>query len=163
MNKHTKIKDNYSAVENTINAGIHPGLNFIWASPGDNVENLNKIVEFLLKYDTQGQLRTIKPPTPYLGCPLYYQAIRSGKLKGPADFFEKFKNSDRLTINFTEMLDKEVYQALFEANTILIRNYYKKIGGAEEEANKKIEQFRRLYFPKKPEDLKFRGARHYAK
>ena len=163
MGKRTKAEDNYLAVQNVIEAGMHPGLNFIWANPGDSIESLNKIVDFLIKYDTQGQLRTIRPPTPFPGAPLYYQAIKEGKLKGPGDFFEKFKNSDRMTVNFTNMSDEEVYSALLQANTRLIKNYYQKIYGKKEDAEKLIENFRKLYFPACEEDLKFRGARHYDK
>lgn len=163
MDKNTKVEDNIEAVENTIAAGIHPGLNFIWANPGDTIASLEKIVEFLIKYDTQGQLRTVRPPTPYPGCSLYYKAIEDGKLKGPGDFFDKFKNSDRLTVNFTDIPDAEVYQALLEANTKLIRNYFTKKGGQISEAEVMVDSFRRLYFPQCPEDLKFRGARKYAR
>lgn len=163
MGKHTKVEDNYEAVENTIAAGMHAGLNFIWANPGDSVESLNKIVEFLLKYDTLGQLRTIRPPTPFPGCPLYYQAIEQGKLKGPGDFFDKFTNSDRLTVNYTTLSDDEVYAALLEANSRLIKNHYQKKNKSQSEAEMMIENFKKVYFPSRPEDVKFRGARHYDK
>jgi radical SAM superfamily enzyme YgiQ (UPF0313 family) len=162
MLKGVTVEDNYKAVETTIEAGIHPGLNFIWANPGDSVGSLQKIVDFLLKYDTLGQLRTIRPPTPYPGSPLYYQAIKSGKLAGPGDFFVRFKNSDRLTVNFTTMPDDDVYAALLDANSTLIRNYFSK-KGSPEEAEPMIESFRKIYFPTNMEDLKFRGARHYSK
>lgn len=169
MDKHTKVEDNYTAVENAIEAGIHPGLNFIWANPGDSLESLDKIVKFLIKYDTLGQLRTIRPPTPYPGSPLYYKAIREGKLSGPEDFFEKFNNSDRLTVNFTNLPDNEIYFALFKANSVLIKNHYNKRAELFNEDKEKcdlkakqmIESFERVYFPQTSEDLKFRGARHY--
>lgn len=163
MGKRTKVEDNYVAVENVIKAGIHPGLNFIWANPGDSLESLDKIVNFLIKYDTLGQLRTIRPPTPYPGCPLYYKAIAEGKLSGPDDFFEKFKNSDRLTVNFTNLTEDEIYHALLNANSKLIRNYFIKKGAPQAGAEAMIDNFKRLYFPKNAEDLKFRGARHYNK
>lgn len=163
MGKNTKVEDNIIAVENTIEAGIHPGLNFIWANPGDTFESLEKIVEFLIKYDTQGQLRTIRPPTPFPGCPLYYKAIKDEKLKGPGDFFDKFNNSDRITVNFTEMSDDEVYRALLDANTELIRNYFIKKKDQAFKADLMIDNFRRLYFPQCPEDLRFRGARRYTR
>lgn len=163
MGKRTRVEDNYEAVENTIASGMHPGLNFIWANPGDSIESLNKIVDFLLKYDTLGQLRTIRPPTPFPGCPLYYQAIQEGKLKGPGDFFDKFTNSDRLTVNYTNLSDSEVYAALLDANSRLIKNHYKKKNKSLVEAEVMIAKFRRLYFPTCPEDVRFRGARHYDK
>ncbi len=163
MGKRTKVEDNYEAVENIIAAGMHPGLNFIWANPGDSIESLSKIVDFLLKYDTLGQLRTIRPPTPFPGCPLYYEAIQEGKLNGPGDFFDKFTNSDRLTVNYTNLSDDEVYAALLDANSRLIKNYFRKKNRLEAEAVAMIDNFRRLYFLTRPEDAKFRGARHYHK
>ncbi len=171
MGKNTTVEDNYKAVENTIGIGIRPGLNFLWANPGDSRKSLEDIVKFLIKYDTLAQLRTIRPPTPFPGSPLYYQAIQEKKLTGPEDFFYKFKNSDRLTVNFTDMPDKEVYAALLEANSVLIKNYFdtrvklfkedKKECDIKAEAM--IESFARVYFPKREEDFKFRGARHYVK
>ena len=127
------------------------------------MKSLDKIVDFLLAYDTQGQLRTIRPPTPYPGSPLYYQAIEEGKLNGPADFFDKFKNSDRLTVNYTDMPNDEVYSALLDANSRLIRNYHYKKNKSSEEAQKMIDQFKKVYFPSNVEDMRFRGARHYGK
>ncbi|MDD4900560.1 MAG: radical SAM protein [Patescibacteria group bacterium] len=171
MGKRTTVEDNYRAVENTIAAGIHPGLNFIWANPGDTRKSLRDIVKFLIKYDTLGQLRTVRPPTPFPGSPLYYQAIQDKKLAGPADFFDKFKNSERLTVNFTDLPDDEVYSALFAANSFLIKNHFNKRVKLFKE-NKKacslkaeamIDSFKRVYFPKTEADLKFRGSRHYLK
>ncbi|MDA3781231.1 MAG: radical SAM protein [Bacteroidales bacterium] len=163
MNKRVNVADNYTAVENTIKAGIHPGLNFIWGSPGDNINGLEKITQFLIDYDTMGQLRTIRPPTPYPGAPLYHQAIKDGKLNGPEDFFNRFTNSDRLTVNFTDMPDDDVHYALLDANSKLIMNHYKKTGKDLEGANSLIDGFRKVYFPKSESDLKFRGARIYNK
>lgn len=171
MGKNTTIKDNYEAVENTIEMGVHPGLNFIWGNPGDSRNGLRDIVQFLIKYATLGQLRTIKPVTPYPGSPLYYQAIQEKKLTGPADFFDKFKNPDRLTVNFTDMSDTEVYYTLLEANSSLIRDHFnKRVRLLKEDktecdlkAEALIDSFKRVYFPKVEADLKFRGARHYSK
>jgi len=168
MGKRVKVADNYEAAEKTIEAGIDPGLNFIWANPGDTLGSLDNIVQFLIDYDTLAQLRTIRPPTPFPGSPLYYQAIAEGKLQGPADFFEKFTNSDRLTVNFTGLPDNEVYSALLEANTRLINNHFSKKQPSNEvdakaNARKEVANFKKLYFPASPEDLKFRGSRHYNK
>lgn len=113
-------------IENTLKAGISPGLNIIFGNIGDNAETLNKSVEFLLKYDDGSQLRTIRPVTPYPGSPLYYYAIEKGLLKDCADFYEnKHLNSDLLTVNFTDFSDDEFYKCLMEANIRLIKNYYK--------------------------------------
>jgi len=162
MRKNTQVEDNYRAVENTLRAGIHPGLNFIWGNLGDSLESLDKIVHFLINYDSLGQLRTVRPVTPYPGSLLYSQAISQGKLEGPGDFFKRFTNSDRITVNFLDIPEVEAYNALLEANSVLVRNYYQKKGNPES-SQPVIDAFRRLYFPTCPEDLKFRGVRHYEK
>lgn len=161
MNKRTKVADNYAAVENIISAGIHPGLNVMWGCPGDSIKSIEKIVDFLIQYDTQGQLRTVRPVTPYPGCSLYYAAISEGKLEGPADFFNKFRNPERMTVNFTNLPEKDYYETLLSANERLIDNYYKKIGGDVKEAIKVKEGFKKLYFPTCPEDLNMSDPRHY--
>lgn len=113
-------------VEATLNAGISPGLNMLWGNIGDSTETLQKAVNFLLKYDDGAQLRTIRPVTPYPGSLLYDFAIKEGYLKGIEDFYEnKHKNSDLLTVNFTDMSDEKFHKYLLNANYTLIHNHYK--------------------------------------
>ena len=139
-------------IDATLEVGISPGLNIIFGNIGDNRETLNKGVEFLLKYDDGAQFRTIRPVTPYPGSPLYYHAVEKGLIKDCEDFYEKkHLNSDLLAVNFTDMSDEEFHEALFEANSRLIANYYKR---AEENT---IEGARKLYLEK---DTGFRGFRH---
>ncbi len=111
-------------VEATLQAGISPGLNILFGNIGENRETLRKGVDFLLKYDDGVQMRTIRPVTPYPGSPLYYHAIEKGFLKDCEDFYEnKHTNSDLMAVNFTELSDEEFYQALYEANMMLLDNY----------------------------------------
>jgi len=138
--------------------GLVMGLNVIWCNPYDSEESLWKLVDFLKKYNTYGQIRTIRPVTPYPGCPLYYDAIKMGLLKGPGDFFEKFKNSDLITVNFTDMTTDECHKLLFAANTELILDHFLKTEGDMKEAKNLINGFYGLYFEN---DYKFRGARRY--
>ena len=151
MKKGLTIKQIIKGIETTLEEGISPGFNILFGNIGDSRETLNKGVEFLLKYDDGGQMRTIRPVTPYPGSPLYYYAIEKGLLKDCEDFYEnKHINSDLLAVNFTDMSDKEFYNALLEANAKLIRNYF----------NKKllttIEQAEKLYLRR---DEHFRGFR----
>jgi len=126
-------------IEATLAEGIHPGFNILWANPGDNEETLTKAVEFLLKYDDQGQMRTIRPVTPYPGSQLYYDAINQGLLAGPADFYEnKHVNSELVSVNFTELSDEEVHRALLDANRILIDHYYRKLQAKTVETAKEV-------------------------
>lgn len=151
MNKGLTIGQIIKGIENTVEAGIHPGFNIIFGNIGDTKESLKKGVDFLLKYNTYAELRTIRPVTPYPGCPLYYYAIEKGLLKDIEDFYEnKHKNSDLLAVNFTNMSDKEFHKSLFEANSVLIEDYFKKL------SEKNISAFRRLYFEG---DVSYRGPR----
>ena len=127
MNKALTVRQIIEGVENTLSAGISPGLNIIWGNIGDNNETLQKGVDFLLKYDDHSQLRTIRPVTPYPGSSLYYHAIEKGLLKDAEDFYEnKHLNSDLLAVNFTDLTDKEFHRALLEANITLMKHYYDK-------------------------------------
>jgi len=151
MNKVLTTKQIKTGVEETLDEGISPGLNIIFGNIGENRETLMKGVEFLLKYDDGAQMRTIRPVTPYPGSPLYYYAIEKGFLKDCEDFYEnKHMNSDLMAINFTDMTDDEFYHCLFEANSILIKNYFEKKKASY------IRQMDKLYHNK---DKTFRGFR----
>jgi anaerobic magnesium-protoporphyrin IX monomethyl ester cyclase len=152
MNKKLTVGQIIRGIENTIAEGIHPGLNIIWGNIGDNAETMRKGVDFIIKYSTYVQLRTIRPVTPYPGSPLYYYAIEKGLLEGPEDFYErKHVNSDLFTVNFTEHSEGKCYQLLFEANKILIEDYIK------HQKESYMEQLRNLYFERNDS---FRGFRH---
>lgn len=126
MKKALTVKQIISGVENTLAAGISPGLNIIFGNIGETAESLRLGVEFLLKYDDHSQFRTIRPVTPYPGSPLYYYAIEKGLLKDCEDFYErKHLNSDLLAVNFTDMSDEEVHRLLYEANKRLFEEYYR--------------------------------------
>ncbi len=151
MNKALTTKQIIDGVENTLAAGISPGLNIIFGNIGDNKKVLNKSVEFLLKYDDGAQLRTIKPVTPYPGSPLYDRAIEKGLIVDCEDFYEnKHVNSDLPTVNFTELDDDEFLRCLYEANSSILRNYFNK------QFHSYDEQAKKLYFEK---DTGFRGFR----
>jgi radical SAM superfamily enzyme YgiQ (UPF0313 family) len=126
MNKQLTYNQIIKGVERTLEAGMSPGLNIIWGNIGDTKETLGKSVEFLLKYDDHAQMRTIRPVTPYPGCDLYYKAIEMGKLKGVEDFYEnKHKNSDLLSVNFTDLTDDDFHKELYKANVILMEKYFR--------------------------------------
>jgi len=114
-------------VEATLTEGISPGLNIIFGNIDEDRETLKKGVDFLINYDDGAQMRTIRPVTPYPGCPLFDYAIEHGLLRDVEDFYEnKHLNSDLLSVNFTKLSDDEFHEALLEANTRLIKNYYHK-------------------------------------
>ncbi len=151
MNKGLTIKQTVEGIENTLSAGISPGLNMLFGNVGDNKETLSKAVEFLLKYDDGAELRTIKPVSPYPGSPLYYTAIEKGRIKDCEDFYEnKHLNSDLLTVNFTELNNDEFHRCMLDANTKLLANYY------NNQMLSSIESAKKLYLEN---DTGFRGFR----
>lgn len=151
MKKGLTTRQITAGIEATLREGISPGLNIIFGNHGENRETLRKGVEFLLKYDDGAQVRTIRPVTPYPGSQLYYDAIAMGKLKDCEDFYQhKHTNSDLLAVNFTELSDEEYYQALFEANAVLLKHYQQRW------ANNTDATLRNLYIKR---DASFRGFR----
>lgn len=151
MSKCLTVKQIEQGIANTLEAGISPGFNILFGNIGDNKETLRKGVDFLLKYDDGAQMRTIRPVTPYPGSPLYYHAIEKGLLKGCEDFYEnKHLNSDLLAVNFTSLSDDEFHEALLEANTMLLNNYFAK------KSKTVIAEAQSLYLEK---NIGFRGFR----
>jgi len=151
MNKKLTVKQIIDGVEATLDSGISPGLNIIWGNIGDDIDTLNKGVDFLLKYDDQSQFRTIRSVTSYPGSELYYIAIEKGLLDGPEDFYEnKHTNSDLLAVNFTDLTDEEFHKELFYANKRLIENYY------DNQKSATLDRAKKLYYN---EDDTFRGFR----
>jgi radical SAM superfamily enzyme YgiQ (UPF0313 family) len=127
MHKNLNTDMIIAGIENTLKAGISPGLNIIFGNLDEDMECLKKDVDFLLKYDDGAQLRTIRPVTPYPGTELYGIARQRGMIKDIGDFYEnKHTNSDLLTCNFTKMTDEEFYKALDWANGVLLENYIEK-------------------------------------
>jgi len=151
MKKGTTAKQNYKAAELTRKAGIPFNMNILWGNIGDTPETLDENLEFIKEFDTCDNIRTIRPPTPYPGCELYDYAIEHGMLKDADDFFNKFTNSDRLTVNFTDMANDEFYALLYNANSFLVNRYHRS------KAKSLSSRFHNLYF----HNAQFRGARHY--
>jgi radical SAM superfamily enzyme YgiQ (UPF0313 family) len=159
MNKNTTVEQNIRAIETVLSVGgVGIGLNILWGNIGDTEKTLKDGVEFIKRYNTYKQIRTIRPPTPYPGCELYYTAVNKGLLNGPDDFFEKFENSDLYVVNFTDIPLKRFYELLFEANKELILDHYKQTKGDMEEACDAVRQFHDLYSGK---SSSFRGLRKY--
>ena len=123
MGKKTTVDQNIRAVELCNAHGLNPGLNLIWGCPGDTEDTLRRQVDFIKEMSSGTECRTVRPVTPYPGTPLYDLAVAEGKLTGPADFFDKFKNSDYVTVNFTNMSTPEMLDALYAANCEIIDDF----------------------------------------
>ncbi|MBA4349521.1 MAG: B12-binding domain-containing radical SAM protein [Thermodesulfovibrio sp.] len=151
MNKKQTEEQIVRGIELTKKEGILVGFNIIFGNLGDNRDTLKKSVDLLKKYNDYGQLRVIRPVTPYPGSPLYDYAIEKGLLTGPEDFYNKHKNVEILTANFTDIPDDEFHKLMFEANRNIIKDYYNHL--IDETTNK----FYDSYFKG---DVSFRGGRH---
>lgn len=156
MNKNAKVEQNVKCAEICKRIGLGMGVNILWGMPYDDEETLKNNVDFIMEYTLFDQCRTIRPVTPYPGCDLFWQAIASGQLKNEGDFFEKFKNSDLMTVNYTKLPTEKCYELLFEANKKLILYHYANTNCDFKKANELIQGFKDLYSGK---DIKFRGAR----
>jgi radical SAM superfamily enzyme YgiQ (UPF0313 family) len=127
MKKGTNKKMIEEAIGETKKANIGVGLNIIFGNINENKEHLKNSLDFLLKYSDSGELRTIRPVTPYPGTDLYKYAIKEGLLKDVEDFYEnKHLNSDLVAVNFTNMPREEIHRELKEANSLLVKKYYDK-------------------------------------
>lgn len=127
MHKNLTVKQITKGVENTLDAGISPGLNIIWGNIGDTAETLQKGVKFLNDYSDDVQMRTIRPVTPYPGCELWYYALESGLIKNIEDFYEnKHINSDLMSVNFTPYTDEMFHRLLYNANSLLISEHFER-------------------------------------
>lgn len=151
MNKKQTEEDITRAIEKTKKHEIGIAFNIIFGNIGDTRESLRKSMDFLKRYNNYSQLRVIRPVTPYPGSPLYYYALEKGLLKGPADFYEKHKNLELLTVNFTNIPDDEFHQLLMRENEQVINDYY------EFQKQKYIHIFKSVYFDN---NVEYRGARH---
>lgn len=156
MNKNVTVEQNIRSAEIANKLGIGIGLNLIWGLPGDSEKTLRRNAEFIKRYNLYDYVRTIRPVTPFPGSPLYYEALERGLLKGPEDFFDRFKNSDLYMVNFMGIPEKDIYEMLFDVNKDLILDHYKHTNNDMEGANTLIEQFYNLYFEG---ETTFRGAR----
>lgn len=151
MNKRQTEEQIVRGIELTQREGIRIGFNIIFGNLGDTRGSLRKSIDLLNRYNDYGQLRVIRPVTPYPGSPLYYTAIERGLLTGPEDFYNKHKNVELLTVNFTDIPNDEFHKLMFETNKEIIKEYYKHL------MNENIKNFYDVYFKK---NESFRGARH---
>jgi radical SAM superfamily enzyme YgiQ (UPF0313 family) len=126
MNKHQTPEQAHAAVEATLAAGVSPGINVLWAAPGDDLDSLRAGVDFILKYSDGAQRRTIRPVTPYPGSPLFHKAVADGLLEGAGDFWERFENSDLICVDFMGMDWGVAHAALHNANMKLLHDYHGK-------------------------------------
>jgi radical SAM superfamily enzyme YgiQ (UPF0313 family) len=156
MKKNATVVQNRKVAEICKKIGLGMGLNTIWAMPFDDEETLKANKEFIMEFNLYDQLRTVRPVSPFPGSELFWNSIANGQLKDEDDFFNKFKNSDLITVNYTNLPTEKCYELLFETNKELIIDHYQHTNKDMVAANKLIQDFKELYSGK---DMKFRGAK----
>ena len=151
MNKKLTEEQIIKGIELTQKHDITIAFNIIFGNTGDTRESLKKSLALLDKYNDFGQLRVIRPVTPYPGTALYKEALDRGLLTGPEDFYNKHINVELPTCNFTNIPDSEFINLLDDANTNIIKKYYNHL------CETTLEQFKEVYSGR---DSAFRGGRH---
>jgi anaerobic magnesium-protoporphyrin IX monomethyl ester cyclase len=151
MNKKTSAEMICEGVHVSREAGMTVSLPCMFGNIGETRESIQKTVDLLLELRPD-EYRTIRPVTPYPGSPLYEYALSKGLLKDHEDFFQRSRNPDLLTVNFTEMSNNDFYQALYDGNEQLVDAYHKCAREAETEV------FKSMYF--KDDDSDFIPAHH---
>jgi len=125
MHKGLNVDIITKGVDETKKVGIGVGLNIIFGNIGEEKKHLQNSLDFLLKYSDSGEMRTIRPVTPYPGTELYEYAIKNGMVENVEDFYEnKHVNSDLVAVNFTKMSNKEIHEELKNANSQLVKKYF---------------------------------------
>ena len=139
MNKKITVDQIRTGVNYAKEAGLQISLPCMFGNIAETRDSIMKTVD-LLQELAPNEYRTLRPVTPYPGSPLYEYALQHGLLKDHEDFFQRSKNPDLLTVNFTSMTDREFYEALMEANESLVREYFRR------RAEMDVESYRSLYF-----------------
>jgi anaerobic magnesium-protoporphyrin IX monomethyl ester cyclase len=130
IDKKQTVAEIYEGIENTIAAGITPGLNFMWGNPGDNYRTLWDAANFINQYTDYSELRTIRPVTPYPGTDLFDRLGISVD-----EFYSVHTNSDLFSFHFMDGISNEdADKNLCEANKFLFRAYMKHKTEAQVEA-----------------------------
>jgi len=151
MNKKLTEEQIVKGIELTQEYGINIAFNIIFGNIGDTKNSLKKSLDLLHKYNDYGQLRVIRPVTPYPGTKLYEIALSRGLIKDAEDFYNKHVNVELPACNFTNIPDKEFIDLLYEANMEIIDKYYK------HQAKLLKQDFKEVYYG---ENKSFRGGRH---
>jgi anaerobic magnesium-protoporphyrin IX monomethyl ester cyclase len=124
MNKKQTVEQIEKGVENTIKAGLTPGLNFMFGNPGDDEGTLWEAVNFIIDYHDGTELRTIRPVTPYPGTELFNMLVAEGRCTGIDDFYDHHVNSDLFSYHFMDgITNEEANKMLNDANQHIFNDY----------------------------------------
>lgn len=151
MNKRLTEEQIVNGIELTQKYGITIAFNIIFGNIGDTRESLKKSIALLDKYNDYGQLRVIRPVTPYPGTSLWNIALERGLIKDAEDFYNKHVNLEIPTCNFTDIPDDEFLRLMYQVNSNIIDKYYLHL------ADELKKDFHNTYFER---DFSFRGGRH---
>lgn len=118
INKKQTVKQIRMGIKNTIEAGISPGLNFMWGNPGDTEDTLLEAANFIIAHNDGTELRTIRPMTPYPGTELFKRLDITVD-----EFYEEHVNSDLFSYHFMDMTNEKANALLASANKELYKQF----------------------------------------
>jgi len=124
MNKKQTVAEIHKGVHNTVEAGLTPGLNFMWGNPGDTEQTLVEAVNFINLWNDGSELRTIRPVTPYPGTALYNRLLEEGRCKGVDEFYDHHVNSDLFSYHFMNGIGTQQADVLIGAANRIIYTAY---------------------------------------
>ena len=99
---------------------IDRGVSIQMGQPGETKQEIEKTVELLMKHIDEYTTPSATITTPYPGSHLYGQAIRDGLIKGPEDFYNRYKNISNISVNFSALSDKELNEVYNKTCQLLI-------------------------------------------
>lgn len=108
MNKRITIEQINEGMRLIKKYGMIPSVTIQMGQPGETREEINASVDLLLSHVDANTVHAITITTPYPGSPLYDYALQNGYLKDHEDFYNRYKNINTLSVNFTQLDDGEL-------------------------------------------------------
>ncbi len=139
MDKRITVEQILEVAAITKEEGMLVSVPSMFGLPGETEESLQKTVETIIAATSWHDKRTIRPMQPYPGCPYWYQCIKQGLLKDEEDFYSRYINSEKWTVNMSDVEDSDLDKLLYKANEKLLRKHY------EHALKRDIESFKKIY------------------
>lgn len=117
LKKNIDLEKAKEIISNTRKAGIMPVGYFMIGLPGENRETINKTIEFCKE---SGIVPHFDYFGPIPGTELYQYAIEKGYIKNEEEYIQRL-NWKKLSINMTELTDKEICEMTYEIEKDIMR------------------------------------------
>lgn len=132
MNKHVTVKQNETAIRNTIKAGLYPIVQMIFGYPGEDRETIQETIDFFKKmnypppHPFAGEV-AFSLITPLPGTVLYKQAFEKNILRDEEEYLmniEKgYSRNCPALVNFTAFDNEELLRQKEQMERKIGRNY----------------------------------------